>query len=81
MFEHADAYCGSCDKTMHIRWEADNPKPRLRAYAAAAEAHRRESPDCKTPELTITPYRADFSWAAPAQPYGTDPVNLQPFTK
>lgn len=56
LFEHADVYCASCDKTMHIRWEADNPKWILRANHMASEAHRRESPNCTKPDLTINRY-------------------------
>jgi hypothetical protein len=57
LFEHADVHCATCDKTMHIRWEADSRKPLLRANHMASEAHRRESPHCSRPDLTITPYK------------------------
>lgn len=56
MFDHGDVYCSICDKTIHIRWESGNPRWMQRAMFLAGEAHKRESPGCKSTDLKITPY-------------------------
>lgn len=56
LFEHGNAYCPKCDKTIRIRWESENPRWMQRALLVAAEAHARESPECESTDLKINRY-------------------------